>query len=191
MTSIAICWGFASSNQWTSFKYLGLPIFKKNPSGKDWIPLIDKFKNKLQAWGLSWLNIAGKTVLIKSVLNNLPIYQASLMLAPPGIIRKLEGLTRKFFWKGGKQNSKRFPLVSWDKVSKPILEGGLNLKDLRLQSIALGARIQILKLCMQAQEIIKDHLFWIQGNGKSINLWEDRIMNDAPLVDSHDLKELC
>lgn len=115
-------------------------------------------------------------------------------------------------------------------MSKPILEGGLNFKDLRLQNIALGAKIlwrqvapkagwaqhalwkkyfagpskrsldrpiqsdngsQILKLCVQVHEIIQDPLFWIPGNGKSINLWEDRIMSDAPPVDAHELKELC
>ena len=65
MNAIAISWGFSESIRWNYFKYLGMPIFQKNPSGKDWIPLLDKFKSKLQAWEFSWLNLAGKTVLIK------------------------------------------------------------------------------------------------------------------------------
>ena len=63
------------------------------------------------------------------------------MLAPLGILRKMEGIIRKLFWKGGKQNRNRLLLVNWDKVTKPILEGGLNFKDLRLQNLALGAKI--------------------------------------------------
>jgi hypothetical protein len=141
LNSIARCWGFGGSMHWTSFKYLGLPIFQKNPTSKDWTPIIDKFKNKMQAWGFSWLNIAGKTVLIKSVLNSLPIYQASLMLAPLGTLRKMEGYVRNFFWKGGKQNRDRLPLVNWDKVTKPLLEGGLNFKDMRTHNLALGTKI--------------------------------------------------
>jgi len=151
-------------------------------------------------------------VLIKSVLNSLPTYQASLMLAPLGILRKMEGLIRSFFWKGGKKNRQRLSLINWDKVTKPILEGGLNFKDLRLQNLALGAKMlwrqvapkagwaqralwkkyfagprkrcldrpihcangsQILKLCVQAHPIIQEHLYWVPGNGKTIDMWED------------------
>jgi hypothetical protein len=87
------------------------------------------------------LNIAGKTVLIKSVLNSLPIYQASLVLAPLGTLRKMEGIVRSLFWKGGKQNRNKMPLFNWDKVTKPLLEGGLNFRDLRMHNLALGAKI--------------------------------------------------
>jgi hypothetical protein len=58
--SIARCFGFVASSNWTSFKYLGLPIFLKRALSRDWLPQLEKFKNKMQAWGFSWLNIAGK-----------------------------------------------------------------------------------------------------------------------------------
>ena len=151
------------------------------------------------------------------------------MLAPSGVIRKMESLIKKFFWKGGKQNMNKLPLVSWDKVTKPILEGGLNFKDLRLQNLALGAKLlwrqvapkagwaqralwkkyfagtrkrcldrpvqgtigsQILKLCEKALPIIQNHLYWVPGNGKTIDLWEDRIMNDDPLAEDQELRDL-
>jgi hypothetical protein len=44
---------------------------------------------------------------------------------------------------------------------------------------------------MQAQTLIQDNLLWVPGNGKSIDLWEDSIMNEAPLVDVHELHDLC
>ena len=53
----------------------------------------------------------------------------------------MEDLTRKFFWKGGKENAKKIPLISWAKISMPKLEGGLNFKNLSLQNIALGAKL--------------------------------------------------
>jgi hypothetical protein len=43
---------------------------------------------------------------------------------------------------------------------------------------------------MQAQTLIQDNLFWVPGNGKSIGLWEDCIMNEAPLADVHELQDL-
>eukprot|EP00253_Pinus_taeda_P010107 PITA_10107 len=110
--SIARCLGFAASSSWTSFKYLGFPIFHKRALSKDWYPQIEKFKAKMQAWGSSWLNIARKSVLIKAVLSSLPLFHFSVLLAPVGIIKKMEELIRKFFWRGGKQNEKRIPLVN-------------------------------------------------------------------------------
>ena len=62
------------------------------------------------------------------------------MLAPIYILKKLEDYIRNLFWKGGKQNEKRIPLVSWDKVTKPLMEGGLNFKDLSIQNVAMGAK---------------------------------------------------
>lgn len=141
LSSIARCLGFAASSSWSSFKYLGLLVFLKRDFNKDWLPQLEKFKCKLQAWGYSWLNIAGKSVLIKYVLFSLPLFHFSIILAPMGIIRKMEECIRCFFWKGGKQNEKKLPLVNWETISKPLLEGGLHFKNLNHQNIAMGAKI--------------------------------------------------
>eukprot|EP00253_Pinus_taeda_P001999 PITA_01999 len=139
--AISNCFGFAASCAWSSFKYLGLPIFQKRALSKDWLPLLDKIKSKIYSWGYNWLNLAGKTVLIKSVLNSLPIYQSAMMMAPLGITRKIEEYIRNFFWKGGKANEKRIPLINWDTISLPRMEGGLQFKNINNQNIALGAKL--------------------------------------------------
>ena len=51
--------------------------------------------------GAIWLNLAGKVVLIKFVLNSYLLYQCSLLLAPVKIINQIEGLMRTFLWQGG------------------------------------------------------------------------------------------
>eukprot|EP00253_Pinus_taeda_P032094 PITA_32094 len=102
LNSISRTFGFVAFSNWTSFKYLGLPVFLKRAFSRDWLPQLEKFKNKLLAWGFSWLNIAGKSILIKSILNNLPLFQFSVLLAPSEILRKMEETIRKFFLKGGK-----------------------------------------------------------------------------------------
>eukprot|EP00253_Pinus_taeda_P001756 PITA_01756 len=154
LSAITRILGFSASLSWSSFTYLGLPIFRKLAYNRDWIPLLDKFKAKIQAWGFSWLNLAGKSVLIKSFLSSLPIFQFSVILVPIGIIKKMEAFIRKFFWKGGNLNDKKIPLVSWEKVCKPQNEGGLNFKDLSLQNTAMGAKI--------FWRIIGPHLGWVQ-----------------------------
>ena len=55
---------------WDSFKYLGVPIVKIKPKSLDWNPIVEKIKKKISGWGTAWLNLAGKVVLIKAVLNN-------------------------------------------------------------------------------------------------------------------------
>ena len=95
----------------------------------------------MQAWGSSWLNIAGKAMLIKEVVISLPLFQCYVLLAPVGILKKMEDLIRKFFWKGGKQNEKKIPLVNWEIVSKPLQEGGLNFKNLCAQNLTMVAKL--------------------------------------------------
>ena len=58
LSAISRILGFSTSLSWSSFTYLGLPIFRKLAYNRDWIPLLDKFKAKIQAWGFSWLNLA-------------------------------------------------------------------------------------------------------------------------------------
>jgi hypothetical protein len=53
----------------------------------------------------------------------------------------MEALQRRFLWEGGKQTSRRPHLINWDKVSKPLLEGGLSLKNAKVQNLALGEKL--------------------------------------------------
>ena len=106
-----------------------------------WLTLLEKLKLCIQAWGATWLNLAGKMVLLKSVLNSLPIYQNSILLSPKSITLKIGGLLRIFLWQGGRKNERKIHLVSCDKIKKPILEGGLHIRDVATQNFAMGAKL--------------------------------------------------
>ena len=71
---------------WDSFNYLGVPIVKTKSKSSDWNPIVEKIKRKILGWGTTWLNLAGKVVLVKAVLNSYLLYQCSLLLAPVKII---------------------------------------------------------------------------------------------------------
>ena len=105
------------------------------------MPLLDKLKIRIQAWGASWLNNAGKVILLKNVLTSMPLYQHSILLAPKTFLSKMDSLLRRFLWEGGKNNEKRLHLVNWDTNKKPKLEGGLQLRDLGAQNLTLGSKI--------------------------------------------------
>lgn len=126
---------------WTHFMYLGLPLARESIKSEVWANLVEKMRGKLQGWGMQWLNLAGRTVLIKSVLSALPIYQFAITLAPSSIHKHMELILRSFLWKGGKQETKKFSLVKWDKVTLPIEKGGLGIRVPRLANLAMGFKL--------------------------------------------------
>ena len=87
-------------------------MFKSIPIVAHWMPLLDKLKFGIQAWGEAWLNLVGKVTLLKYVLISIPIYQNTILLAPKTFISKVDGLLRRFMWEGGKNNERRLHLVS-------------------------------------------------------------------------------
>eukprot|EP00253_Pinus_taeda_P022364 PITA_22364 len=208
------------NRNWESFKYLGIPIFKSKPKAAHWLPLLDKIKNRIHAWGASWLNNAGKVTLMKSVLLGMPLYQNSILLAPRSFLSKLDSLLRRFLWEGGNNNDRRIHLVNWEILKRPLLEGGLHLRNLAAQNLALGSKIlwnlvsgkaswskrvlwkkyfqgqrlrcldkpprllkgsPIFNLCNAAREQFNQDLYWIPGNGRKINIWDDSILGEQPL----------
>jgi hypothetical protein len=70
------------SNTWASL------FFIRDSTSKDWLPQLEKFKSKSKPGATRWLNAAGKSVLIKSVLSSLPLFQFAGLLAPATIIKK-------------------------------------------------------------------------------------------------------
>ena len=50
-------------------------------------------------------------------------------------------MLKNFLWKGGKQNEKNLPLVSWEKIPNPWIQGGLQIRNMESQNLALGAKI--------------------------------------------------
>ena len=80
-------------------------------------------------------------ILLKSVLSSIPVYQNTILLAPKSFISKVDALLRRFLWEGGKNNERRLHLVSWDKIKKPILEGGLQVRNIAVQNLDLGSKL--------------------------------------------------
>ncbi|XP_039028563.1 uncharacterized protein LOC120162494 [Hibiscus syriacus] len=63
--------------------YLGLPIGTTKNSELLWEPVIQNFSTKLAGWKASSLSLAGRLVLVKSVLSSLPIFFMPIFKIPP------------------------------------------------------------------------------------------------------------
>ncbi|XP_057746515.1 uncharacterized protein LOC130965771 [Arachis stenosperma] len=79
-------------------RYLGISLGANPRLVKTWKPVIDKVEEKLSLWKAKVLSKAGKLVLIKSVINSLPIYYLRLYKMPNTVARRIISLQRRFFW---------------------------------------------------------------------------------------------
>ena len=77
-------------------------------------------------WKGASLSQAGKCLLVKSTLQNLPIYALSLFGIP---VKFAEKIQRDFLWTE-LEGKKRYPLVAWEKVCLPRRYGGLGIRKL-------------------------------------------------------------
>eukprot|EP00253_Pinus_taeda_P033403 PITA_33403 len=121
-------------------KYLGNQIDFHPTRMVNWLQVIEKIKNKMAGWAFRTLNIAGRIVLVKSLLQEIPIYPLSIIAAPKGACPKIKELYTKFIW-GGPNQQRKWALVSWKHLSKRKEEGGLGLRDPERLNRVLGAKL--------------------------------------------------
>eukprot|EP00253_Pinus_taeda_P007691 PITA_07691 len=121
-------------------KYLGVPLTDK-PLNKDiWESVINKLKDKISKWTNRALNLVGRLVLTKAILQTIPIYMLSALPAPTGVLQQIRNMQRDFLWQKGEEK-KKWALVAWDKICKPKSHGGLGRHDPRTLNKVLGAKV--------------------------------------------------
>ena len=89
MQRISLIMDISVQRNWSHFSYLSLPLAKEIVKSEIWIKQIEKMIGLLQSWGLSWLNLVGRTTLIKALLSALPIYQYVVTLAPASVHKRM------------------------------------------------------------------------------------------------------
>jgi hypothetical protein len=60
-------------------------------------------EKRLLSWSHRWLSRVGKLVLVKSVLEAIPVYWMSLSWIPKGISEAARKITFRFLWSGKKE----------------------------------------------------------------------------------------
>ena len=79
-------------------KYLGVPLTDKPLHKEIWEPILNKLKDKISKWTNKALNLAGRLVLTKVVLQNIPIYMLSVVPAPASVMTNIRNIQRDFLW---------------------------------------------------------------------------------------------
>ncbi|KAL0295933.1 UNVERIFIED_CONTAM: hypothetical protein Sradi_6645400 [Sesamum radiatum] len=119
-------------------RYLGLPA----TSGRSWGALFwgirDRIWDIISGWNSKLLSQAGKSVLVKAVLQSLPTYILSCFQVPGYLVRHTESTTADFGWHC--RGEKRIHWVAWQKLCKPTLQGGIGFCGLNEFNLALLAK---------------------------------------------------
>ena len=79
--------------------------------------------------------------MTKFVLSALPVYLMSCIKLPQRVIDEIERLMRAFFWKRKRSATGSDCLVAWDYVCRDFEEGGLGIKNLRIQNQCLLSKL--------------------------------------------------
>ncbi|KAE8677976.1 Puromycin-sensitive aminopeptidase [Hibiscus syriacus] len=116
--------------------YLGLPLGHRRNSASMWEPIVARFNAKLSGWMANSLSLAGRVVLVKSVLCSLPVYFLSIFRILASVLLKLNSIMAAFLW-GGSADKKKIHWVNWKLVTKSKKLGGLGIPNLSLLNRAL------------------------------------------------------
>ena len=86
------------------FKYLGFHLKPNSYSTQDWMWLYKKIESIIEMWTNRFLSRAGRLVLLKVVLQSIPVYWASISYIPKGILAKIRKKCLSFY---GQQAQKK------------------------------------------------------------------------------------
>ena len=88
-------------------QYLGLPSLIGRAKKKSFSVIKERIWKKLKGWKEKLLSQAGREILIKAVVQAIPMYTMSCFKLPKGLIKEIEVLIRKFWWviEGSKRKS--------------------------------------------------------------------------------------
>ncbi|KAM0890036.1 hypothetical protein ACQ4PT_027328 [Festuca glaucescens] len=121
-------------------RYLGLQLALWPLTKAEWQSLLDQVIKCVPAWQRGLVRREGRLVLINSVVAIRAVHQMVVAEAPVWLLEEINKWMRAFFW-GGKDDVRGGQcLVAWKSICKPKEFGGLGVKDLRLQGLALRVR---------------------------------------------------
>lgn len=104
-------------------EYLELPLWANYKELGMWDPMLSGSEKRLAGWNIALLFKGGDLHSSKAA-DLLTIYYISLLTIPMSVARRLETSQCKFLW-CDLEKRKKYYLVAWDEIKKPISQGGL------------------------------------------------------------------
>lgn len=117
-------------NRELPFEYFGCPIYNGRKRSEYFEKMLSKVIRRLNGWQSNMLSYWGKMILIKSVLQSLPMYTLTSLTPRKGIIKLIEKHFARFFW-GSTTNKDKYHWSSWRNICYPKEEGGLGVRSMK------------------------------------------------------------
>ncbi|EAZ45614.1 hypothetical protein OsJ_30281 [Oryza sativa Japonica Group] len=120
-------------------KYLGFPTPEGRMNKGKFQSLQEKIWKRIIMWGENYLSSGGKEIMLKAVIQAIPVYVMSIFKLPDSTCEDLNKLARNFWW-GAEQGKRKTHWRAWKYLTKAKQYGGLGFKDFKLFNQALLAR---------------------------------------------------
>ena len=121
--------------------YLGIPFFMGSNKASYWSSVIQHIQCRIASWKVRWLSLAGRILLIKSVLAAIPNYFIVVLKIRSGVLDTIKKLIKGFLWSGNLDDSHKVPLISWQDMLYASNVGGAGIHDLSLRNEAFGGKL--------------------------------------------------
>ena len=99
----------------------------------------DRVAKKLNGWKGKLISIGGREILIKAVAQAVPTYTMSCFQLPKTLCQDLENMMRSFWW-GQKDKENKIAWVSWRKMCRSKLHGGMSFRNIQAFNLAMLAK---------------------------------------------------
>lgn len=121
-------------------RYLGVSSLHGRLKNDSFDSLIKKIQGRLAGWRRKTLSLAGRRILIQSVLSSIPLYTMQTTLFPTSVIKAIEKIFRNFLW-GGTVEERKCSLVAWSIVTQDRENGSLGIRKLDDMNTTLLAKL--------------------------------------------------
>jgi len=141
--------------------YLGMPSWVgKSPSNTfNFLP--ERMWKVVRGWSDRPLSRAGKEVMLKSVIQAIPVYVMSCFRLPTGICDKMRTTVSNHWW-GIENGRKKMHWRSWEWLTTPKAMGGMGFRDMELFNQAmLGKQCWRILTCQDSlcSKVLKGRYF--------------------------------
>ncbi|CAM8940407.1 unnamed protein product [Rhodiola kirilowii] len=121
-------------------KYLGLPLIIGQRKTEAFRGIVEKVWKRVNDWKGKLLSAAGKEILIKAVLQALPVYTMSVYSVPRKVVDDISKLIYQFWW-NKREGNRGISWLNKETLQKKKCDGGLGFKDLRIFNDAILMKV--------------------------------------------------